>query len=289
MIGRRSLPAALGAAVLVALLLNLRGPGVEATLASERLVARRVATAEAALATLAERLRPAVDAARDGGGRVVAGEEPPGPAFLDAADLVLAATDAAVEARTACVELASALRARDIRARPLPPCPDPAELSSIAGQLGLTASAGDAFADVRRRAENVTVALEAALKALDEGDLDAATAAVDAARADHDAVVALEPKPVTLPVWIETTDEIIGAVERVIEATRNGDVAAADEAAADFAALGDEGVTADRALRIAIGEGGGAITGTALERLAAALGAVEDLRAAVIARGGPAA
>jgi hypothetical protein len=90
---------------------------------------------------------------------------------------------------------------------------------------------------------------------------------------------------VTLPVWIETTNEMIGAVERVIGATREGDATAADEAADDFAALADDAVTADRALRIAIGEAGSAVTAIALERLAASLRAVEDLRAAARAHG----
>ncbi|HEX5038912.1 MAG TPA: hypothetical protein VFW95_02105 [Candidatus Limnocylindria bacterium] len=288
MIGRRSLLIGPVAVVLVILLLGAGGPGPETAVVADRLVAERAAAAEAALATLAQRLQPAVDAARDGGGRVVAGGDAPGPAFLDAADLVLAATDAAVEARTACLELVAALHARDVDAAPLPPCPDPAELAAISGQLGSTAAAGDAFADVRRHAEHVAVAVDAALDALDAGDIEAAASAVAEARADHDAVVALEPKPVTLPVWIEATDEMIGAVERVIQATRERDAAAAEAAAEDFASLGNDAVTVDRALRIAIGEGGSAVTAVALERLAAALGAVEDLRAAVLARGAPA-
>jgi len=134
----------------------------------------------------------------------------------------------------------------------------------------------------------VTMALDTALRALDAGDVEAAASAVDEARSDHDAVVALEPKPVTLPLWIETTNEMIGAVERVIEATREGDVVAADEAAAEFAALADDAMTADRALRIAIGEGGGGVTAPALAAFASILGDLRDLRAAVATRGGPA-
>jgi len=283
MIGRQSLPFGVAAVALVVVLCNIGAPGPEAAAGADRLVAERAAVADAALATLAERLRPAVDAARDAGGRVIAGDEAPGPAFLDAAEIVTGATDAAAEARAACVELIAALRARTVDAAPLPACPDPGELASLAGQLGSTASAADAFADVRRHAEHVTVALDVALEALDDGDLDTAASAASEARADHDAVVALEPKPVTLPVWIATTNEMIGAVERVIEATRAEDAAAADEAAADFAALADDAVTADRALRIAIGEGGGGVTAPALAGLARVLDGIEDLRAAVAA------
>ena len=287
MIGRRSLPFGVAAVALIVVVMNVGGPGPEAALAADRLVAERAASTDAALASLAEGLQPALDAARQGGARVVAGDVPPGPALLEAADLVTAVGDAAVEAHAACADLAAALRARSEAAAPLAPCPDPATLTSIAGQLGSTASAGDAFADVRRHAEHVTVALDAALDALDAGDLDTAASAVAEARADHDAVAALEPKPMTLPVWIETTNEMIRAVERVIAATRAGDEAAAVDAADDFAALADEGVTADRALRIAIGEGGSAVTSAALERLAGLFGAIDDLRAAVAARGGP--
>jgi len=287
MIGRRSLPFGVAAVALIVVVMNVGGPGPEAALAADRLVAERAASTDAALASLAEGLQPALDAARQGGARVVAGDVPPGPALLEAADLVTAVGDAAVEARAACADLAAALRARSEDAAPLPPCPDPATLTSIAGQLGSTAPAGDAFADVRRHAEHVTVALDAALDALDAGDLETAASAVGEARADHDAVAALEPKPVTLPVWIETTNEMIRAVERVIAATRAGDEAAAVDAADDFAALADEGVTADRALRIAIGEGGSAVTSAALERLAGLFGAIDDLRAAVAARRGP--
>lgn len=289
MIGRPSLLIGTVAAVFVVVIVGAGGPGPETAVVADRLVAERAAAADSALTALADRLAPAVDAAREGGTRVVAGEEPPGPALIQAAELVTAASDAAIAARAACTDLAAALRARAPDAAPLPPCPDPAELASVAGQLGSTASAGDSFADLRRRAEHVTVALDASLEALADGDVEAAASAAGEARADHDAVAALEPKPVTLPVWIETTDEMIGAVEGVIEATRAGDRAAAEEAAADFAALADAGTTADRALRIAIGEGGSAVTGTALERLAAFLGGVEDLRAAVGARRGGAA
>src|SRR4029079_12326913 len=101
------------------------------------------------------------------------------------------------------------LGAGAFESRPLPPSPAPRELAPLAGQLGTTAAAGTAFAEVRRRAEHVTQALDAALRALDAGDVASAASAVDEARSDHDAVVALEPKPVTLPVWIETTNEMI--------------------------------------------------------------------------------
>jgi hypothetical protein len=99
----------------------------------------------------------------------------------------------------------------------------------------------------------------------------------------HDAIAGWEVEVVTLPVWLETTDAMIGAVERIVAAVDEGDEAAASAAAADFAELADDGGTADRALRIAIGEGGSAVTAAPLERLAAVLGAIDDLRATISA------
>ena len=49
-------------------------------------------------------------------------------------------------------------------------------------------------------------------------------------------------------------------------------------AAEAFSALTDDAATADRALRIAIGEGGSSLTAAPLERLAAALGGIEGVR-----------
>ena len=87
----------------------------------------------------------------------------------------------------------------------------------------------------------------------------------------------------TLPVWIGTTDAMIDAVERILDATRAGDAAAARDAADEFAALADEAATADRALRIALSEGGAALIAAPLERLAAALRSIEGAHASAAA------
>jgi len=78
-------------------------------------------------------------------------------------------------------------------------------------------------------------------------------------------------------------DEMIGAMQRLVDATRAGDAASAEAAAAEFEALAAEAPSADRALRIAIGEGGSAVGATALERLADVLAATDELRLAVVA------
>ena len=71
---------------------------------------------------------------------------------------------------------------------------------------------------------------------------------------------------------------MIEAVERILDAIERGDDGAASKAAAEFSALSGEGATADRALRIAMGEGGSAVTATPLGRLAGVLSAIGELR-----------
>ena len=162
------------------------------------------------------------------------------------------------------------------------PIPEPVaagELASIAAQL---AAAGPAADDVRRPTGAGDRPSERAGGARSarstRGDVEEAAALTSAARADHGAIVAWETDLPTLPVWIETTDAMIGAVEQILDATQAGDAAAAGEAAAAFAALADDAATADRALRIALSEGGASLTAAPLERLAATLRVIETSR-----------
>jgi hypothetical protein len=74
---------------------------------------------------------------------------------------------------------------------------------------------------------------------------------------------------------------MIGAMERIIEATERGDAAEARAAAAAFAELGDDAATADRALRIAMSEGGAAVAAPALARLAAVMSSLDETRARI--------
>jgi hypothetical protein len=82
----------------------------------------------------------------------------------------------------------------------------------------------------------------------------------------------------TLPVWLDTTAAMIGALEAIVAATESGDVAGARAAAEDFAAASQDAGPADRALRIAIGEGGSAVTAAPLGRLADVLRDVSSAR-----------
>jgi hypothetical protein len=278
--------AAFSAGVAVLGLVVLLGPRTAdpaAAVAAERLVREHAAAALGALDELRASVVPGLDAARAAAAAVLSADEPPGVRIEEAAAVIAGAEEAVVPTRRAVASLNGSLAARRPNAAPMPEPIAAGELSSIAGQLRASASAADRFADLRMRGTGLPGILEEALRALDRGALDDAAALTARARADHDTIVAWEAGPVTLPVWIETTDAMISAVEQIVDATRLGDAAAATEAARAFAALDDDAATADRALRIALSEGGSALTAVPLERLAAAFAAIEGSRAEVAA------
>ncbi len=278
MIGIRTAGAAIVAVTVTALLLGAGSPRPEIDVGARALVERRAAVAAAAVDALDRELAPALDAARTGSARVVAGEAAPGPALVDAAAIVRRAEPHAQRAREAAMALERAIRARSPAADPdLAPVPK-GELTSIAAQLDGTVEAADAFAAMRHRADGALAALEDALTALDEGDIARARDLVAAARADRDALAAWEVELATLPVWLDVADEMIRSMERIIDATDRGDASEARVAAETFAALGDEAATADRALRIAMSEGGASVAAPALGRLAEAMAAIDETR-----------
>jgi hypothetical protein len=80
-------------------------------------------------------------------------------------------------------------------------------------------------------------------------------------------------------VWIETTGAMIEAMETIIDATQERDTERARLAAEEIGALQAEAATADRALRIAVSEGGNAVGAPALGRLATILDAIETAHA----------
>jgi hypothetical protein len=266
MIGIRVLPTAL-AVLAVIPLVGAGGPEPSAALAARQLVLDRADVADAALRALEEAIAPGLDAARRGSARVVSGNDAPGAelraaaAMLASADGVAGAARRAVDALEGARRLVGAGAGIDLDVAR-------GEIGSIAAQVEGTAGAADAFADMRRRAERLVAGLEGALAALEAGSLDEARDLVGVAREDHDALAAWEVELVTLPVWIDTTDAMIGSMETIIAATEAGDEASATAAAQEFTALAEEAGPADRALRIAIGEGGSAVTAAPLGRLA---------------------
>ena len=283
MIGTRAAASA-GVAVLgLALLLGPVAADPSVAIAAEHLVRERATAAVTALDALRAAVQPGLEAARHAAADVVSGDERPGIPISEAAALIAGAEESVVPARRAVTELDSARVAWHPDATDTPQPVPAGELTSIAAQLAAAGPAADEFAELAARATRVPGVLEEAFVALVDGDVERAADLTAGARADHDAVVAWETDHPTLPVWIETTDAMIGAVERILDATRAGDAAAARDAADEFAALSDEAATADRALRIALSEGGAALIAAPLERLAAALRSIEGARAAAAA------
>ena len=281
MIGSRRALAAAAAALLLTLGLGGGAPRPELAVAARETVIERADATETALAALREHLTAALDSARSGGARVVAGDAAPGPMFQGAADALSGAVDAAAHAEDVRARLDGARSALAPGAAPLPAAPDPNELSSLAAQLAATAGAADAFAAMRGSAESVTPTLEDALSALEAGNFDEAERLTGVANSASDAVSGPALEGAVIDIWRETVNEMIGAMERLLIAARAGDATAAEAAADELAALAAEAPAADRALRIALGEAGSAVSATPLSRLAALLDATDRLLAAV--------
>ncbi|HET9417512.1 MAG TPA: hypothetical protein VFP30_08240 [Candidatus Limnocylindria bacterium] len=276
MIGTRLVPAALLALVLVPLL-GSGGPDPAVERAARALVLERAAAADAALAAVEAALSPGLDAARRGAALVVSGEEEPAAQLETAAGEIASAEDAVEEARRAVDALEGARRALG-EAEAIRLEVAPGEVGSVAAQLDSAGPAANAFTRMRALAEGLVARLETALAALEDGALEDGRSALAAVRSDHDTLAAWEVELVTLPVWLDTTDAMIGAVEAILVATESGDTDAARAAAEDFAAAAEDAGPADRALRIAIGEGGSAVTAAPLGRLAELLREVSSAR-----------
>ncbi len=270
---------AVGGVVLALGAASADDPSVE--LAARRMVAERAERTLEMLDALDAAIDPGFRAARRGAARVVSGTEPPGSELRWAAEQLAAADVPAAETRRALTALNAALAAWHPSAMRLPMPLAAGELASIGAQLAGSAAAADAFAAMRLRAAQLLADLDAALEAIADGSLADAAALVASARAHHVALTAWDVELVTLPVWLGTTDEMIGAMETMVRATRSGDAPGANAAAERFAALADEAATADRALRIAMDEGGGAVTAAPLSRLSGVLSAMAATRSSV--------
>lgn len=248
---------------------------------AERALRRRAQDADIALASLAERLMVALAAGRRGAGRTVAGTASPSGQLEQAATDVADAAGALSATSDALAALRGAAEVAGVAS--VPPAPvTPDELASIAAQLRASAEPAADLAAHRMEAETVVAALGDALAALDTDDPEAAAAAIERGMAAHAAVVAWEAQLVTLPIWIETSGLLLGALGDLAAATLAGDAAAARDAADRYAAAADEGRRADQALGIALAEGGAAITDVPLRRLAAVLERIDDARAALV-------
>ncbi len=271
------------APVVVALVLVLGGgaPRPEVVMASNDAVVSAADRTLDAIDRLEAELAPAIDAARAGSARVVAGEEDPVEPMAAAAEMLLAAAPTAVDVREALGDLERARAALDPSAQPMRRSPDGGDLASIAGQLGDAGEAGARFAETRRRAEAVSDALVDALDAAAAGEPDEAHQQLLLGLVAVDELRAWEDDAPALSVWIDTVDAMIRAMQRLVDAVRAGDANEADAAQAAFADAAEGGTEADRALRIGLGEAGSAVTAVPVGRLAEAMAALGELELAV--------
>lgn len=257
------------------------------------LIASRAEAADGALGELVSVLRSALEHARSASGRLLQGEELPGEPLEQAASELERARATADGAREAVNALGAALNAADPSAAPLGDAPGGPELAEIAAQLRSAAEAADLFAEMRIRTQSLLAALDGALAALEAGETGMARQQVAAAREDHAALTGWEIGSQALPVWLVTTDAMIGAVERLTDATERGDTQAIDEARIQLGSAAADAAYADRALSIALSEGAPLVIAGPIARLGAMIDDAGRLRDAaatlrVAAQGGEA-
>jgi len=240
----------------------------------------RARAASGALDDYVATLAAARDAGRRGMALVQAGDEPPAPALEAAASLVEAATPAAEAAESALSALGGVAAATGAGVE-IPMVAGAVELRGIAGQLRLAADAAGSFVARRQAAVHTLEHLESALAALDAGDPSAALDALAEARAARSRLAAWDPPPITLPIWLRTTERLIRAAEAVARAVIDGDAAAAERAARRYAAAAEEARRADVSLALTLSEAGDGLTATPMRRLATALAGVEAARGIV--------
>lgn len=268
MIGTPALVAGLAGIVALVPLLGPGGPDPSAALAARGLVAERAEAADEALRALETSIQPALDLARSGAARVVNGESSPGAPLAEAGERLVELDAQGREAGSTVRALEGARRAMGAAGTPVEPPARAGELASIGAQLQGTADAADRFAEMRLRAERVLTELATVVEALGDSDAASAGEALVRARSDHRAIAAWEVDLVTLPVWVEAAGALLDAAGALVLATTEGDAEAAAEAADEFATQREGAASADRALRIAMAEGGAAVTAAPLARLA---------------------
>lgn len=281
MIGTPTLLAVLVGIVGLVPLLGAGGPDPSIAIGARALVAERAAAADAALAALERAVQPALDLARSGAARVVSGDSLPGEPLAEAGATLIELDPLAAEAATRIRALEGARRAHGLSGAALDAPGGPGELASIGAQLEGTAAAADRFAAMRLRADRVLTGLVTVVETLAGGDVAGAAAALDQARADHEEIAAWEVDLVTLPVWVEASGALVDAADALVRATAAGDAPAAAAAADEFATQREGAASADRALRIAMAEGGAAVTAAPLGRLADLLRRTSEARAEV--------
>jgi hypothetical protein len=270
-------------ALLLGSLLTLRPAAADPTLTASRqaTLLRLAAADDARLAAVAAALERAIDAGRRGAARIIQGETPPAADLEQAADAAARAMQLAADSQRADAAV-DGTRLAVMPGQPaLPAGPRSGDLSGIDRQLRDAAAASGPFVQRRHAAAETLEAMRAALAALDRGDAAAALTTLDRADAARRVVRGWPEPPVVLPFWLRTTDRMLSAARDIADATLAGDAAAAQRAGRAYRLAATHARRADTALALAISEAGSALASVPLRRLAEALDATGERRAAV--------
>jgi len=284
--GRPSAALLLGllASLLLGVVLAVRPDGSsDPTIAAERSAELHQDAAEAAsrVDALIDRLQAALDAARRGSALLIDGDQSPRPDLEQAASMVAGASDEATAAVAAASRVAGTLAAVAPEQGPLPAGPSSALLPGISAQLVAAGRAAVTFVERRHATEATLDALSDALASLDDDDPQGALRQLAAAEQQLEALRDWERPPTVLPVWLDTTGELVAAARRIATASLAGDAGAVRRAARRYARAADEAHRADTALAIAIAESGSSLAATPMQLLADALEAATEQRQAL--------
>jgi hypothetical protein len=280
---QRPVAAGLAAIVVLGAIFSLRSPDpavadpAAAAALRAQLEAQAVA-ARTALRNLQRAISGAIDQARTGAALTIAGTQDPGAYFAGAGSRLGAAEALLTPARDAVANVAGSLAIAAPGSATYEPSLGvrPGELLGTGAQLTTVAVAADAFVSMRRSTEATLAQLSAALAALAAEQPAKAIVALDAADAELAIVRAWPGQLQTLPIWADTTEQLLTALRALARATIAHDVAAARAAERAYQTAADNGHHADQALAIAIAEGGSAISSGAMRSAADELAAVEQ-------------
>jgi hypothetical protein len=248
---------------------------LRATLAAQR------SQAVAQLHQLESSLKAAIDDGRHGAALTVQGTERPGPHLGAAAEAIGKADPLVVAAQQTIRRLAANL----VIAGEAGIAPslglEPGKLPAIGAQLQDSADAADGFWSMRRATETTLARLADAFAAIDAKDPARVLAAVGAAEQALQQVKSWPGNLLTLPVWTQSTGDLLSALRALAVAIRDHDETAARAAEAKYKTAAASAHRADLALAIAIAEGGSAVSDHPLAAAADALRSVDDALAEV--------
>ncbi len=236
-------------------------------------------TADQALEAAASRLGDAIEATRRASANASTGDALDAARFDAAGAAANAAADPVDAAAVALRRLASRCSPLDLDVPQLEVTG--ARATSAGQQIENAAGAAAGFIAFRADAALVLDELATAAAALDHEDAATARASADRAATAHQRI---EPLALALPelrLWLETTNDLIGAVGDAARALDDGDAAAADAARARLRDAAGEAPVSDRALALATSEGASRVVGLQLQQLAALARAVADAQDAL--------